>query len=88
MVKLKTCFSYLKKFFEKTLAVYKDEQDSIKATVKSIFELLIGAISDLLEKEKGKGADSCQLPEVTSNPSPFNSILLPLIKAIDNLRDK
>jgi len=80
-----TC--YLKKFIAKILSVYPDKdgaKDFIKSSAGTIIDLFIST----LENEKGKAADHCELPAVTNNPSEFNSVYLPLFKAIKNIEDK
>ena len=80
------CFSYLKKYMDKLVAVYKDDQE-IKAGLQEANDYYINSFIRLLEKESGPAAEHCELPEASSNPSQSKSFVPPLIEAIQNIQN-
>ena len=77
--------SYLKKFGDNIMAIYQRDDQEVKDVVQAALNIIIGNFVQILEKERGKGDTNCQLPNASTNPSEFKSLMLPILKAIESL---
>ena len=72
---------------DKFIDVYPDK-DGAKEFIKSVISILFKENLNLLENETGKAPASCPMPESTTNPSKYSSVLVAILNALLTLQDK
>ena len=78
-------FSYVNEFTKKLTAIHQDNE-TVKDYVKNGMDVMFGTIVKSIEGSTGKKAsENCELPAVTSVDSEYKSLLIPMMKAIQNL---
>jgi hypothetical protein len=73
---------YLKEYAMKSEAIIAQDKEAAQVMQGNFGEMVTKSLA-AVEKEKGKASEGCSLPEASTNPSEYKSVIVPFMKAIE-----